>query len=206
MTASNAKTPAIFTRLTCLVGLKTSLPCPRRTSRARISNTIRARRFCYSAALSAVWRKKACAIYLKRTGIFCPWASKSSRWSYLPEKTEGDRAVCTISFGGCGLSMSVPDLAKFAEMLLNMGRVRRYAGFARFMDTRSHQQANQQRALGPGAGARPDGYGYLIWLGPNGTYMFYGSYPQGSLSCLNPRRQNVCHHHRLMPDETRTRG
>ncbi len=182
MTASNAKTPAIFTRLTSS-WIENYFTMPPAHEPGSYFQYDTGAAILLSAIVSCVAQKSVHDILKER--VFLPMGIESSRWSYLPEKTEGAQGV-PISFGGCGLSMSVPDLAKFAQMLLNMGKYDDMQVLpASWIREATSKQINNVHSDLVQTG--PDGYGYLIWLGPNGTYMFYGSY--GQYMIFDPRHQ-----------------
>lgn len=151
-------------------------------SRAPIFATTRA-----SVMLSAiVSRKTGQSLHsFLQERVFIPMGIYSAEWSYLPEKTpEG----VPISFGGCGLSISMPDWAKFAQMLLDGGcwegkQLLPPDWIAQATQKQIDNQNNDMDAWG-------DGYGYQIWLGPDNIYMFYGSY--GSTFCVRLTKSCLC--------------
>lgn len=92
--------------------------------------------------------------------LFAPLGIKNPRWDTCPM----DR-----SLGGAGLYVTVGDISRFGNMLLNNGN---WEGTQIVSEAYVMQATTKQIETGEG-GAGPDwtlGYGYQFWMCPHGAY------------------------------------
>lgn len=123
-----------------------------------------------SYMLAAIIRKTAgmsLADYL-RPRLFQPMGISRFSWETCPRGTEK---------GGWGLSLTAADMAKLGQLYLQKGVWRVGNRLARLVPAEWIEEATRPHIRAE-SGDGKDGYGYQIWMCPQGAYQFNGAFGQ----------------------------